>query len=252
MSSLGTGYDLGCNTYSPDGRIFQVEYASKAAENSGVAVGLKCKDGVILAVERLVQSQLLVKGANRRIMSVDPHIGLASAGILADGKHMARRAREEAQSFRSTYDSPISVKTLTERLGSFTHVYTNYGQARPFGISTILGGIDKSGPQLYVIEPAGSFFGYKASAVGKGRQLAKTELEKLNFAELDVRQGIKEVARIVHLVHDDSSASTTPFELEMTWIGPETQGKHQHVPEDLLREAEEEARRGIEAGMEED
>jgi len=252
MSSLGTGYDLSVSTYSPDGRIFQVEYAGKAAENSGVAIGLRCVDGVILAVERLVQSQLLVKGSNRRIGSVDPHIGIASAGIIADGKHIANRAREEAQNFRDTYDSPISVKILTERVGAYTHAYTSYGSVRPFGLSTILAGVDKTGPQLYVVEPSGSYFGYKASAVGKGRQLAKTELEKLDFATITVEEGVKEVARIVHMVHDDSSTSSTPFELEMTWIGPQTKGTHQHVPEALLVAAESAARTALDAGMEED
>jgi 20S proteasome subunit alpha 7 len=88
------------------------------------------------------------------------------------------------------------LQVLTERVGAYAHAYTSYGSVRPFGLSIILAGVDKSGPQLYVVEPSGSYFGYKASAVGKGKQLAKTELEKLDFERLTVEEGIKEVARM--------------------------------------------------------
>jgi 20S proteasome subunit alpha 7 len=83
-----------------------------------------------------------------------------------------------------------------ERVGAYVHAYTSYGSVRPFGISTIVGSIDKTGPQLYVIEPSGAYYGYRACAVGKGRQLAKTELEKLDMASLSVKDGIKEAARM--------------------------------------------------------
>ncbi|KAG1035647.1 hypothetical protein G6F55_013557 [Rhizopus delemar] len=78
MTSIGTGYDLSVSTYSPDGRVFQVEYANKAVDNSGTAIGLRVKDGVVLAVEKLIQSKLLVQGANRRIQSADLHIGIVN------------------------------------------------------------------------------------------------------------------------------------------------------------------------------
>merc|ERR1711939_517536 len=94
MTSIGTGYDLASSTYSPDGRIFQVEYANKAVENAGTVIALRCKDGVIIAVEKLVSSKLLAPGANKRIASVDHHAGVASAGLLADGRHIAKRGRE--------------------------------------------------------------------------------------------------------------------------------------------------------------
>jgi 20S proteasome subunit alpha 7 len=78
----------------------------------------------------------------------------------------------------------------------YEHAYTCYGSVRPFGISTIVAGVDKTGPQLFVVEPSGSYYGYRASAVGKGRQLAKTELEKLDLANISVKQGVMEVARM--------------------------------------------------------
>ncbi|KAE9410295.1 20S proteasome subunit [Gymnopus androsaceus JB14] len=244
MTSIGTGYDLSASTYSPDGRIFQVEYANKAVENSGTAIGLRVKDGVVLAVEKLVHSKLLIPDANRRIQTLDRHIGLATAGLLADGRQLANRARDESSNFRDSFRSPAPVKYVADRLGSFVQVYTLYSSVRPFGISTIIGGVDQDGPALFVIEPSGVFFGYHGAAVGKGRQLAKTELEKLKLSELSTRQAVLEAARIIYLVHDDSKEKE--FELEMSWIGDETNGLHVPVPKDLLAEAEQKAKAALE------
>ncbi|KAJ2916525.1 hypothetical protein MD484_g3939, partial [Candolleomyces efflorescens] len=227
MTSIGTGYDLSASTYSPDGRIFQVEYAGKAVENSGTAIGLKVKDGVVFAVEKLVHSKLLVPHANRRIQTIDRHIGLATSGLLADGRHISNRARDEAANYRETYNSPPPLKAVADRLGF-----------------TILGAVDNKGPSLYVIEPSGVFFGYNGAAVGKGRQLAKTELEKLKLSELSIREAVYEAARIIYLVHDD--AKEKDFELEISWIGTESDNLHVHVPDDLLKDAEAKAKAALE------
>ncbi|KAK0206649.1 20S proteasome subunit [Desarmillaria ectypa] len=253
MTSIGTGYDLSASTYSPDGRIFQVEYANKAVENSGTAIGLRVKGGVVLAVEKLVHSKLLVPGANRRIQTVDRHIGMATAGLLADGRHLANRARDESSNYREQFRTPPPLKSLADRLGLYVQAYTLYSSVRPFGISTILGAVDKNGPSLYVIEPSGVFYaciyfihfrGYHGAAVGKGRQLAKTELEKLDLASISMRQAVLDAARIIYLVHDD--AKEKEFELEMSWIGDETNGLHLPVPKDLFKEAERKAKEALE------
>jgi 20S proteasome subunit alpha 7 len=160
------------------------------------AIGLRVKDGVVLAVEKLVHSKLLVPGANRRIQTIDRHIGLASSGLLADGRHLSNRARDEAANYRDNYREAAPLKALADRLGLYVQAYTLYSSVRPFGCSTILGGIDKDGPSIYVIEPSGVFYGYNGAAVGKGRQLAKTELEKLKLSELTTREAVYEAARM--------------------------------------------------------
>ncbi|CAE6431016.1 unnamed protein product [Rhizoctonia solani] len=248
MTAIGTGYDLSASTYSPDGRLFQIEYASKAVENSGTAIGLKVKDGIVLAVEKLVHSKLLIPEANRRIATIDRHIGMATSGLLADGRALANRARDEAQNYRDTYMAPVPLKALADRIGLYVQAYTLYSSVRPFGISTIIGSIDKDGPSLYVIQPSGVFYGYNGAAVGKGRQLANTELEKLNLSQLTTREAVLEAARIIHLVHDDSKDKE--FELELSWIGPETGGKHAPVPRELWAEADRKAREALDADME--
>jgi len=242
MTSIGTGYDLSASTYSPDGRIFQVEYANKAVENSGTAIGLKVKGGIVLAVEKLIHSKLLVPEANRRIQTIDRHIGLATAGLLADGRHLSNRARDEAASYRETYNSPPPLKAVADRLGLYVQAYTLYSSVRPFGISTILGAVDDAGPALFVVEPSGVFFGYNGAAVGKGRQLAKTELEKLKLSELSLKEAVMEAARIIHLVHEDAEKE---FELEMSWIGSESNNLHVPVPKDLFAEADAQAKAAL-------
>ncbi|KAG6880303.1 hypothetical protein C0992_000080 [Termitomyces sp. T32_za158] len=222
----------------------RVEYANKAVENSGTAIGLRVKDGVVLAVEKLVHSKLLVPGVNRRIQTIDRHIGLATAGLLADGRNLSNRARDEAANYRDRYRQPPPLKTIADRLGLYVQAYTLYSSVRPFGISTILGTVDKDGPALYVVEPSGVFYGYHGAAVGKGRQLAKTELEKLKLSELTTREAVKEAARIIYLVHDD--AKEKDFELELSWIGDETNGLHLPVPKELQAEAEAAAKAALE------
>ena len=127
--------------------------------------------------------------------------------------------------------------------------FTLYSSVRPFGISTILGGIDEvRGPQLYVIEPSGVFWGYNACAIGKGKKFAKTELEKLSLEELSLPQAVEEVARIIYKAHDD--AKDKDFELELSWIGPQTQGRHASVPADLREEAIRKAKQALDDEME--
>jgi len=282
MTSIGTGYDLSNSVFSPDGRNFQVEYAVKAVENGGTAIGIRCKDGVVLALEKLVTSKLLKPGANKRISTVDRNIGVVSAGLLPDGRHFVARARDEAAQWRRTYKAPIPTNSLADRMGSFVQAYTLYSSVRPFGMTAIIGGWDSEaeipvdgqvgsgpsvgaggkkeggkhgGPFLYMIEPSGLYWGYYGAATGKGRQSAKSELEKLDLASgnLTLEQGVKEAARIIYAAHEDSKDKD--FELEMTWIsslsGP-TKGRHQEVPEELRKEAERLAKKALEGDDDDD
>lgn len=277
MTSIGTGYDLANSIFSPDGRNFQVEYAVKAVENGGTSVGIRCKDGVVLAVEKVVTSKLLKQGANKRIATIDRHLGVVYSGMVPDGRHFVDRSRDEARSWRDTFKTPIPTADLASRMGGYMQAYTLYQSVRPFGITAIVGGFDSEleapvdgevgsgpkvgaggkaegkkygGPFLYMIEPSGLYWGYYGAATGKGRQAAKAELEKLDLAgagALTLEQAVKEAARIIYVAHDDSKDKE--FELEMSWIsgadGP-TKGKHQEVPKALRQEAERLAKKATE------
>lgn len=236
MTSIGTGYDLANSIFSPDGRNFQVEYASKAVENSGTSIGLCCKDGVILATEKLKNSKLLVPGKNPRIQTIDRHVGVVYSGLIPDGRHFVSRGRDEARSYKSIYKEPITLKGLIDRLGYYVEAYTCYNSVRPFGINAIVGGIDSEGPHLYMVEPSGTYWGYYGAAAGKGRQTARAELEKLKLPDIDARDAVKEAARIIYLAHEDNKDKD--FELEISWCTKsETGGIHKLIPKDLFDEA---------------
>lgn len=199
---------------------------------------MKFKDGIVLAVEKLVTSKLLVPGKNKKIQTIDRHVGCAYSGLMPDGRHLVNRGREEASSFKKTYATPIPLPALADRLGQYVQAHTLYNSVRPFGITAIVGGVDDDGAHLYMLEPSGTYWGYKGAATGKGRQSAKAELEKVisNKPELDAREAVKEAARIIYLAHEDNKEKD--FELEMSWCSiSETNGLHKAVPKDLLDEA---------------
>uniref|UniRef100_A0A0V0G5Y8 Proteasome subunit alpha type n=2 Tax=Triatominae TaxID=70999 RepID=A0A0V0G5Y8_TRIDM len=247
MSSIGTGYDLSASQFSPDGRVFQVEYAQKAIENSGTVIGLRGKDGVVLAIEKLVTSKLYEPGANKRLFTIDTHIGMAVAGLISDARQLAEVARTEAANYRSQYKSSIPLKYLNERVSMYMHAYTLYSAVRPFGCSVILSSYNSvSGPEMYMIDPSGVSYGYFGCAVGKAKQAAKTEIEKLKLKDMTCKELVKEAARIIYLVHDE--LKDKQFVLEMSWIGEHTEGTNQAVPANIHAEAEKDAK----AAMEED
>ncbi|XP_075233530.1 proteasome alpha7 subunit [Lycorma delicatula] len=246
MSSIGTGYDLSASQFSPDGRVFQVEYAQKAVENGGTVIGLRGKDGVVLAVEKIVTSKLYEPGSGRRLFNIDKGIGMAAAGLISDARQLAETARSEAASYRNQYGAEIPLKYLNDRVSMYMHAYTLYSAVRPYGCSVILAAHQADGPVMYMIDPSGVSYGYFGCAIGKAKQNAKTEIEKLKLQDMTCQELVKEAARIIYLVNDELKDKI--FELELSWVGEHTKGKHVRVPEQLVAEAE----RCAKAAMEED
>ena len=177
----GTGYDLSTNTYSQDGRIFQIEYANKNITNAETVMGVLTSDGVILATEKIRHNPLLVDDGNRRSFNVTRNIGLMICGKIPDGRDLLSRAREEATNFLDNFGIEIPVKTLVERLANYVHAHTIYGAYRPYGCAVMISGYDvkKDKFELYMIENSGIYRGYYACANGKGREIAKTHMERI-------------------------------------------------------------------------
>uniref|UniRef100_F7EMD2 Proteasome subunit alpha type-3 n=1 Tax=Callithrix jacchus TaxID=9483 RepID=F7EMD2_CALJA len=234
MSSIVTGYDLSAFTFSLDGRVFQIEYAMKAVENSSTAIGIRCKDAVVFGVEILVLSKLYEEGSNKQLFNVDRHVGMAVAGLLADARSLADIAREEASNFRSNFGYNIP---LADRVAMYAHA------VRPLGCSFMLGSCSvNDGVQLCMTDPSGVSYSYWGCAIGKARQAAKTEIEKLQMKEMTCRDIVKEVAKIIYIVHD--KVKDKAFELELSWVGELTNGRHEIVPKDIREEAEKYAKEG--------
>jgi len=248
MASSGSGYDLSASTFSPDGRIFQVEYATKAVENAGTCLGIKCKDGVVLGVGKPVLHKMVVQGvcSYKRIHHVDVHCGVASTGFVPDARVLVARAVDEAADYQETYGTKIPPPLLADRMGYYVHYFTLHGALRPFGASCVLGGYDRDmrQPTLHLLEPSGVAYSYYGVATGKGRQAAKTELEKLNLNRTDddllltCRQAVRNVAKILTMLHKENKESEgKPLDLEISWICEESQYRHVGVPKPIVEEA---------------
>ena len=159
-------------------------------------MGICCTDGVVLGVEKLVPFKMLEPSSNRRIFNADRHVGIAVAGWQPDGRKMVNKAREEAQSYYSFYGNRIPAHSLVERLSLRFHYYTMYWSMRALGTSLLVGVYDEFGPSLHMIEPSGEVNGYYGIAIGKGKQAAKTELEKLSLDKMTCKEAVQHIARM--------------------------------------------------------
>jgi len=249
MSSIGTGYDQSTTTFSPDGRVFQVEYANKAVDNSGTAVGIRCKDGVVLGVEKQLLSKMMVEGSNRRVFTVDKHSGIALSGLMADARQVVNHARKESAGYSDFYGGSIPGNVLCDRVAGMMHTYTLFWYVRPFGASVLIASYTEDGPQLYSVDPSGLSYRMFATAVGKSKNAAKSALEKLDLSTLTCRDAVTEVAKILYSQHDP--AKDKPIELELSWVCDESKRLHQLVPVALKNEAID-AAKAFRAAMDED
>lgn len=177
-------YDRGVNTFSPEGRLFQVEYAIEAIKLGSTAVGIQTQDGVILACEKRLKSSLLDPSSVEKIVEIDEHIGCAMSGLTADARTMIHHARMESQNYRFTYNEPISVESCTQ---SVCDLALKFGEddeeggkamSRPFGVALLIAGVDEKGPRLYHTDPSGTFVKYYAIAIGAGSEGALTTLQE--------------------------------------------------------------------------
>eukprot|EP01029_Cantina_marsupialis_P024869 TRINITY_DN648_c0_g1_i3.p1 TRINITY_DN648_c0_g1~~TRINITY_DN648_c0_g1_i3.p1 ORF type:complete len:186 (-),score=20.37 TRINITY_DN648_c0_g1_i3:654-1211(-) len=161
------GYDLSVATYSPEGRLHQIEYAQKAVQSGGTIVGVKCKNGVVLAVEKLLNSKMLVPGSNKHVFSVDEQCGMIVAGVLPDAKRIVRHTMEECKMHRKNFGGAITPDLLSDRIGSLMHTFTQHWSARPFGSGIIMAGYDQTSNDafLYCVDPSGVALVYFCMAV---------------------------------------------------------------------------------------
>ncbi|MHC1604405.1 MAG: archaeal proteasome endopeptidase complex subunit alpha [Candidatus Methanofastidiosia archaeon] len=174
----GGGYDHAITVFSPDGSLYQVSYAAEAVKKGSTALGVKCEEGIVLAVDKSLPSNLVESTSFEKIFQIDDHIATASSGIIADARVLVDRARVQAQIHKLTYDEEISVMALTKNIGDLKQMHTQYGGLRPFGVSLIIAGVDSEGAQIFVTEPSGAFLEWKATAIGAGKPNAMEFFEK--------------------------------------------------------------------------
>ncbi|WP_209617552.1 archaeal proteasome endopeptidase complex subunit alpha [Methanolobus bombayensis] len=163
------GYDRAITVFSPDGRLFQVEYAREAVKRGTTAAGVKAKDGVVLLVDKRITSRLIEAESIEKIFQIDDHIGVATSGLVADARSLVDRARVEAQINVVSYDEPIGVEVIAKKICDHKQTYTQYGGVRPYGTALLIAGVDDSRPRLFESDPSGALLEYKATAIGAGR-----------------------------------------------------------------------------------
>ncbi len=171
-------YDRAITVFSPEGRLFQVEYALEAVNRGRTIIGIRCSEGVVLAAEEELESELQDPDFEWKLYQIDEHIGTAIVGLGSDARVLIDHARIYAQSNRLLYDEPIDVEVVAKRICDIKQLYTQHAGVRPFGVSLIIGGIDKTGPKVFITYPGGAYRSYKAVAMGRGREVAESILMK--------------------------------------------------------------------------
>ncbi|KAG4101065.1 nucleophile aminohydrolase [Neocallimastix lanati (nom. inval.)] len=187
-------YDRGVNTFSPEGRLFQVEYAIEAIKMGSTAIGIQTSEGVILAVEKRITSTLLEPSSIEKILEIDSHLGCAMSGLNADARTMIDHARVQAQNHTFVYDEPIKVESITQAICDLALRFGEGAQgeesimSRPFGVALLIAGCDENGPQLFHADPSGTFTKYQAKAIGSGSEGAQTELQENYHKSLTLKE----------------------------------------------------------------
>jgi proteasome alpha subunit len=178
MQPSGRGYDHGVSTFSPDGRLYQVEYARESVKRGTTTVGLKYKGGVVLIVDKRIANKLVITDSIEKMYQIDDHIGMTTSGLVADARQLVDKARVQCQINRMTFGSPISMTTLVKKMCDYKQSFTQYGGARPFGTALLIAGIDDEGVHLFETDPSGAYQSYQAGAIGRGRSIVIDHFEK--------------------------------------------------------------------------
>ncbi|KAK9728501.1 proteasome component pup2 [Basidiobolus ranarum] len=221
-------YDRGVNTFSPEGRLFQVEYAIEAIKLGSTAVGIQTSEGVVLAAEKRINSTLLEPSSIEKILEIDSHLGCAMSGLTADARTMIDHARTEAQNHHFTYNESIKVESVTQAVCDLALRFGEGAEgeesimSRPFGVALLIGGYDENGPQLYHADPSGTFVRYDAKAIGSGSEGAQTELQQEYTKSLTLQEAETLALKVLKQVMEEKLNSTN---VELASITPETKYK---------------------------
>ncbi len=191
MQHQAMGYDRAATMFSPDGHLLQVEYAEKTVKLGSSSLGIVCKDGVVIVADRRIHDKLIAPESKNKIFEIDEHIVASAAGILSDARILIDQAQVLAQQNRVTYGSPIEPITIIKMIADRKQMFTQYGGVRPYGVSFLLGGVNKGESYLYTSDVTGNFFAYKANAVGENDEKIREILRKDLKEDLSVEDAIK-------------------------------------------------------------
>jgi proteasome alpha subunit len=212
------GYDRAITVFSPDGRLYQVEYAIETVRRGTIAVGIKCKDGIVIAVEEKPR-KLQISDIAQKVFQIDDHVGIAAAGYIPDARSQVDNARFFSQSNKMIYDEPVEVETIAKHLADQCQQYTQYAGVRPYGVALILGGVVNKTPELYLTDPSGTYISYDAIAIGSGSDQVTDFLEKSYKNDLSLDDAAILATAGIYLSSEDKEGTS---HIRMAQIKTET------------------------------
>ncbi len=223
------GYDRAITVFSPDGRLYQVEYAIETVRRGTIAVGIKCKEGIVIAVEEKPR-KLQISDVAQKIFQIDDHVGVAAAGYIPDARSQVDNARFFSQSNKMIYDEAVEVETIAKHLADQSQQYTQYAGVRPYGVALILGGVVNGTPQLFLTDPSGTYISYDAIAIGSGSDQVTDFLEKTYKDDLSIDEASALAAAGIYLGSEDKEGTS---HIRMAHIKTET-GLYEIVSEEQI------------------
>jgi len=200
------GYDRAITVFSPDGRLYQVEYAIETVKRGTIALGIKTKDGIVFAADERPR-KLQIVAEPQKLFKIDQHIGVAAAGYIPDARGQVTDARFFSQSSKMVYDEPVSVETVAKHIADQCQQYTQYAGARPIGVALIIGGIDENGNSLFLTDPSGAYVPYNAVAIGANSDKVTEFLIKEYKSEMTLEESKILATAAINLVSNDTANS---------------------------------------------
>jgi len=228
MFASRSEYDRSVNSFSPEGRLFQVEYAIEAIKLGSTAIGIQTNEGVVLAVEKRITSKLIDPSSMEKIFEIDQHVGCAMSGLIADARTMIDKARVEAQSHWFTYNEHMSVESIAQSVSNLALAFGGKGKAamsRPFGVSLLFAGIEpKTGqPRLFHLDPSGTFIRCDAKAIGSASEGAQGSLQDMYHKSMTLKEATKTALTILKQVMEEKLTDTN---IEICHVSTESKTFH--------------------------
>jgi len=196
------GYDRTATMFSPEGHLLQVEYAEKTVRLGSSSIGMVCSDGVFIVADKRNEDSLIVQSSAQKILEVDEHIIASVAGITSDARVLIERAQVMAQQHRVTYDSPIEPEIIIREIANLKQQFTQYGGARPFGVSIMIAGVNAKKGEVFTSDITGNYFSYHANAIGENDDKIKEKLRDRYKKDLTIKEGVKIALKIFEEIQE--------------------------------------------------
>lgn len=225
------GYDRAITMFSPDGRLLQVEYAKKTVKLGNSAIGMVCKNGVLLVADKRIADKLVVLDSIEKIFQIDDHIISTASGIISDARVLVEREQLKAQNHKVTFDTPIDVLSIVKDICNLKQLCTQSGGLRPFGVSLLVAGVEDGVPILFETDPTGIYNQYKATAIGEGEAEIKEILYKKYKENLTIEEGLKISVKALKKVLDHDFK---PERIDASFVSNEKQVMEK-VPDEKIK-----------------